>query len=85
MTRRTATSRNGRKISPAAVAAWRAGDREGVYFALQLRPWQPHVFDVDENAPLPPDDGSAWSQDYPQIVELRKEMIRLAGPPTTES
>ena len=82
MTKRTANSRNGRKISPAAIAAWQAGDRRGVVFALGIRPWQVHPFDVD-GASLPPDYGTAWAQDYPQILELRKEMIRLAGPPPT--
>jgi hypothetical protein len=79
MTKRTPNGRTSRRITPAAIEAWKAGDRQAVYFALQLRPWHPHVFDVDVDAPLPPDDGTAWSQDYGQIVELRKEMIRLGG------
>jgi hypothetical protein len=85
MTKRTSTGRTNRKISPAAIEAWKAGDRQAVYFTLGLRPWHPHVFDVDVDAPCPSDDGTAWSQDYGQIVELRREMIRLAGLPPAEN
>lgn len=70
------------KITPAAIAAWKAGDWDGVYFGLSLRPWWPHPFDVDENAAPPtPEEGNPWTEDYPMIQELRREMIALAGEP----
>jgi hypothetical protein len=84
MTRRISSGKTGRRISPAAIAAWQAGDRNGVYLALGLYPCHVHPFDCDVDEPLPPDDGTIWAQDYWKIVELRREMIRLAGePPAT--
>jgi hypothetical protein len=85
MTRRISTGKSGRRISPAAIAAWQKGDRLGVYFALKLWPCHVHPFDCDVDAPLPPLDGTVWAEDYGQIVELRREMVRLAGEPPAEN
>jgi hypothetical protein len=72
------------QFSDEAIRAWKAGDRDALYFALGLQPWAPHVLDVREDY-TPPDDGKAWSQDYAEVLELRRELIQVAGePPATE-
>jgi hypothetical protein len=83
MTKRT-VGRNRQKISVEAIAAWKRGDRMAVYFALGLKPWNEHPFDVREEHTPEPDNGTVWAEDYAQILELRNRMIEIAGEPGTK-
>lgn len=73
--RRTPKSKS-RSISRQAVEAFVAGDAQALYLALDLRPWEPCPLDVD--GPEPPawarNDGTAWSQAWPEIWGLRQRL-----------
>ncbi|WP_189375237.1 MULTISPECIES: hypothetical protein [unclassified Mesorhizobium] len=75
-TKRTPLNRGAkRRISPDAVAAFRAGDHQALATALGLLPWQPNPLDVD--APLPPawaSSGTAWAQAWPEAFSLRQQL-----------
>jgi len=74
-----------REVSPEAIRAWQTGDWLGVYKTLQIRPWWPHPLDIREGD-TPPDDDTGWAEAFPEMLELRRHMIELAGePPVNES
>lgn len=75
-TKRTPLNRGARRrISPEAVDAFRAGDRQALARVLGLQPWVPNPIDVD--GPLPPEwasPGTAWAQAWPAAYELRRQL-----------
>ncbi|MFK0688022.1 hypothetical protein ACFX5Q_07430 [Mesorhizobium sp. IMUNJ 23033] len=76
-TKRTPLRRDIKRwITPAAIDAFKAADWKGLHNALQLKPWQPNPLEVD--GPLPPvwarNDGTAWSQAWPEIWEIRQAL-----------
>jgi hypothetical protein len=85
-TRRTPKRRGerSRRITPAAIAAWQTGDWMGLYRALDLRPWMPHPFDISENETPAENDTTEWAACFPEILDLRLELTRLAGEPPTQ-
>lgn len=56
-------------VTPAAVAAYRAGDRDALRRELCLKPWQPTPLEVDGRCPWP--EGSAGAKAWPASVALR--------------
>jgi hypothetical protein len=73
-----------RRISPAAIAAWKAGDGMGLYRALDLRPWMPNPLYIDESDTPAENDSTEWAACFPEMLDLRLELIRAAGEPPTE-
>ncbi|WP_167458632.1 hypothetical protein [Mesorhizobium kowhaii] len=74
-TKRTPLRRDIKRwISPAAIDAFKAGDRMGLYHALALKPWQPNPLEVD--GPEPPEwgSGTAWVADWPMMWEIRQDL-----------
>lgn len=66
-------------IPPEAIEAWRTGDDLALFAALKLPPW--HVSPFDANLRHHPEpDGTAWSETWPRAVELRQELLKMAGP-----
>jgi len=68
------------RITPEAIAAYRAGDYLGLHRSLGLRPWQPSplplavdALGVDPDHPPQP-DGTGWASEWPLAVELQKEL-----------
>ena len=63
------------RITAEAVAAFNAGDRSALHFALGVGPWVPSPLDVhpDEPSPWPPGTGGA--EYWPLAVELRRELF----------
>lgn len=66
--RRTAKARDIR-ITPAALAAWEAGDERALHRALGLRPWEVSPLHAEGECPWPIGTGAAST--WPRMVELR--------------
>jgi hypothetical protein len=73
-------------ISPEAVAAWRAGDFDGLACALGIRPWQRHpwprrltALGVDSRRP-PAETLTPFDQSWQRAVDLQAALLELAGP-----
>ncbi|TPM11522.1 hypothetical protein FJ960_01910 [Mesorhizobium sp. B2-3-11] len=65
-----------RRITPAAIAAFKAGDEMALHELLGLRPWEISPIGCDEgDSPYPP--GSAGHSTWPQAQELRQELEAL--------
>ncbi|WP_214471076.1 hypothetical protein [Mesorhizobium sp. dw_380] len=63
------------KITPEAVAAFEAGDRQTLHHALGLRPWEPNPLEIDgPTSPAWASDGTAWSQAWPDMWTIRQEL-----------
>ena len=57
------------RITPAAVIAFRAGDREALHRALALRPWEVSPLDVHEGeSPWPGNSGGAQSWEKAKLL-----------------
>lgn len=77
--RRTPKARDHR-VTPAALAAFAAGDSLALHRALGLKPWQPSPLETDEDdCPWP--DGSAWAVAWPLVRGLRVELEALNPSP----
>lgn len=63
-----------RRVNPAAIEAFKAGDRMGVFSALNLKPWQPNPCEVDGPEPPVWANGTAWAADWPAMWELRQDL-----------
>ena len=59
------------RVSPAAVAAFKAGDWWGVYHAIDMRPWETHPMDVDFEEP------AEWVRKVPTFLERWNEAVVL--------
>ena len=71
--RRVTKSREYR-ITPEALAAFKAGDSIRLHRALGLRPWQPSPLDADDGPPpWPP--GSSGREFWPLACDLRAELV----------
>lgn len=62
------------RITPDAVAAYRAGDAMALHAALGLRPWQPSPLDVAGGNPYGPSSG--WTASWELVTELRDVLDR---------
>lgn len=71
-TRTPLKRRNRRRISPAAIEAFRAGDCVALHRELRLPPWMPSPLEADEGpSPWPGGMGAAtWGE----AQELRREL-----------
>jgi len=86
-TRRTPLRRNlRRRITPVAIAAWKAADYIGLHRALNLAPWEAsplprRVTGLGVDAGMAVDPNSNW-RGVGQALELQRELLAVAGPPT---
>jgi hypothetical protein len=64
-----------KRVTPEAVAAYRAGDADALRRALRLKPWEASPLDVGEHGCVYP-LGTAYAQSWPQALELRQELDR---------
>ncbi len=74
--RRTAKQRDHR-ITPDAVAAFRAVDWLALHRALGLKPWEMSPLDVSGECPYPP--GSGGGESWPMALALRDELQAKLG------
>ncbi len=66
------------KITPAAVEAFKAGDRSGLHDQLRLKPWQVSPLDVHDGlCPLHP--SYVASGTWPQIQALRATLEEMSN------
>ena len=75
-TKRTKRVRTqGRRITPAALEAFKAGDPISLHRALGLKPWDRSPLDIDL-AVKPPTEprATAYLQTWPQAYELREAL-----------
>jgi hypothetical protein len=89
-TKRTPLKRSHRRITQAAIEAWKACDYSGLHQALGLRPWEMSPL-PEELTPLgcsaePPTLnknrlGDMWCASWHQAKELQRELMAIAGPP----
>jgi hypothetical protein len=69
-------------IPPAAIEAWRIGDKRALDAALGIKPWQESPFYADN--PEPPSWMSSQTigiNDCARAWEMRCRLIKLAGEP----
>lgn len=71
---RTRRQDPGPRITPEAVAAYRAGDELALHRALRLRPWQASPIGAVGPCPWPP--GTGGHESWALAVELRAELER---------
>lgn len=69
------------RITPEAVAAFKAGDSMALDRALGLRPWEPSPLETDD--PEPPtwarNLNNVYGQAWPWVYQLRCELEKAAG------
>lgn len=71
-TKRTKVTRNPKhRVTGAAVAAFKANDRELLAAELRLPPWWPSPIDTDTDEPTP---GTAYAAAWPDSRALRREL-----------
>jgi hypothetical protein len=78
-TRRVRLSERGRvehRITPAAVAHFKAGEWLLLHRALGLRPWHPSPLDAVGECPWPP--GCGGHEAWPLVVRLRAELLKAS-------
>lgn len=73
--RKKHTERHGR-ITDAALAAFRAGDRRTLHAELRLPPWAASPLDAEGACPWP--HGTAGASAWPLSCELREALDSLA-------
>lgn len=61
------------KITPEAIAAFRAADDARLRRELRLRPWEASPLAAEGTCPWPAN--SAGAQSWPQAVELRRQLL----------
>ncbi len=65
-----------RRVTPAAIEAFRAGDHKALNRALGIKLWEPSPLGVD--GPEPPEwaknDGTGWTAAWPKIWEIRQAL-----------
>ena len=76
--RRALKRQRHRKITPAAIAAFKAGDDEALCEALALRPWEfPSPLTKWNRCLWPP--GTAGADWWPECEALRAELEKAAA------
>ena len=73
-TKRRITKGRKHRITPEAMAAFRAGDWMGLHRALDLRPWQPSPLDVDKPDPPSYAKSGLWADAWPVAFDLRLKL-----------
>lgn len=63
------------RITPDAIAAFKAGDVSALHLALKLGPWVPSPLDVEPDEPSPYPAGTGGAEYWPLAQELRRELI----------
>jgi hypothetical protein len=66
------------RITPEAIAAWKAGEWGDLQRALRLPPWHASPFDADGDCPT---GNTAGAATWPEAVQLRAQLYALAGDP----
>ena len=64
------------RITPEAIAAWKAGDWGDLQRALRLPPWHASPLDVGGDQPA---GNTAGATTWAEATRLRSELIALAG------
>ena len=67
------------RITPGAIAAFRAGDRKDLAEALELPPWHVSPLDVERGADCPWPRNSAGAVTWERALELRAELEAASG------
>lgn len=70
--KRTKAKQRQARITPEAVAAYRASDRVALHRALGLKPWEASPIDATGDCPWSP--GSAGERTWDKVVGLRAEL-----------
>ena len=60
------------RITPDAIAAFKAGDHMRLHSILRLKPWEISPLDAEGESPWP--ETSAGGKSWGQAVELREEI-----------
>jgi hypothetical protein len=93
-TRRTPNRRGTkRRITPQAIAAWKACDFHGLHDALGLAPFEqsPLPEEVtalgvsEDSGPRSDSPADPWAFSWQQAIELQRELYEVAGPPDAEA
>jgi hypothetical protein len=58
-------------ITPEAIAAYQAGDDMALHQALNLKPWQPSVLEVDEDPPEWGNGLACYTTEWALVRQLR--------------
>jgi hypothetical protein len=74
-----------RRVTPAAIEAWRGGDYRALHNALHLAPFEmsplPRPFALGCDPDNHRDDGTVFSESWEQARDLQRQLYELAGPP----
>ena len=73
------------RITPEAIAAFRAGDSLALHRALGLRPWQISPLDVEAGEPCVYPAGSGGAMSWPLALELRAELLEAVPASSSEA
>lgn len=63
-----------RRITPQALAAYRAADWMQLHRELGLKPWEASPLAVDADEPPAPELQNAWTASWVRAVELREAL-----------
>lgn len=63
------------RVTPEAIAAFRAGDERGLHAALGLRPWEASPLDVVNPYPV----GTAYARSLQHFRDLHADLRMAAG------
>ena len=63
------------RITPEAVAAFRAGDVGALMLALGMRPWDASPLEADDEEPPAWSTPGPWRDSWPKAVALRRNLI----------
>lgn len=66
-------------LTPAAIAAWQAGDYWALHGALGLRPWQ--MPDWTRDPPGRDEQSAELPYPGPDVIALKAALVEMAGPP----
>jgi hypothetical protein len=76
------------RLTPEAIAAWRACDQEALDCALGLKPWErtplPReitALGVSEDCPPNPDSIYPFDHSWHKAIKLQRELLKVAGWP----
>jgi hypothetical protein len=67
------------RITPEAVAAFKAKDWTALHLALGLKPWEMNPLDVHKKSEPSRDNPSPWFQSWWKVRRLRKELEAAAA------
>jgi hypothetical protein len=62
------------RITPEAVDAYCRGDRDALFFALKLKPWDQSPLDIDADPGDPADGAGPWEASAEKAWQLRQAL-----------